>query len=63
MAKILHLLQDEAYLWFDMKPVDDILENGPSSYAKIIGISDEEFARYQRHLEEQKYWQSFFESA
>lgn len=53
--------KDEYWVWYDAKPVADILGQDIRPYQVPIQLTDDEYEAYRKHIEEQAKWQDFFE--
>lgn len=60
--KELWIRRDEAWVYYDAKPVCEILTLNKPIDSCVIEMSDEEYEAYQEHLERDREWQGLFHS-
>ena len=60
--KELWIRKDEAWVWYDAKPVCEALSMDKPLDTCIVELSDEDYEAYQKHLLTEREWQGFFQS-
>lgn len=59
--KQLWLVKEPCYVWYNTKPIHEVLGTNKVSYAVEIELSEKEFDQYQDVLNKFNHWQEVFE--